>query len=127
MSTPRQFIEVLENKDAPAITERDAGGELLVGLLVHLFFSDHELADSELDLLSRLLGDKSRDDLRGHVEAVGKAGYDYAALASAYTDAQTRDDILTLAEHGVWADNRIEREEMDVLDDLVRALDIKRP
>ena len=50
---------------------------------------------------------------------------DYQALARAFPDPQDRDDIVTLAEHAIWSDNRVEHGEVDMIEDLMAALEIR--
>ena len=127
MGTPRKFIDVLENSAKSALVDRDEGGELLLRLIVHTFFADNELAAGEVALMQRLLGEMDEAEVREHVHELASRGMDFDRLAQIFTDPQDRDDVLTLAEHAVWGDERIEREEMDVLDKIVEVLEINRP
>ena len=62
MSRVRRFLDVLDNPDAAALTERTADEEVLLTLMVHMFFADGIVADSELDVLVRLVGEKDGED-----------------------------------------------------------------
>ena len=54
MIRPREFIKVLENPDGPSVNIDDAGGALILRLLVHMFYADEELHDKELAMLGKL-------------------------------------------------------------------------
>lgn len=124
MIRPRAFLDVLENPDAEPITIDDTGGALLLHLLVHMFFADRELHDDEVGALQRLVGGDSKDELRTQVTQLNKLPMRFDKLAEAYPDKQDRLDILTLADHGFWADNNMKFEEMDVLDKLAEIFGI---
>jgi hypothetical protein len=116
MTRPADFLTVLENDDAPAVTIDDARGELLVQLLVHMFFADDELHDKEVELLGRLIGGDSADALRDKISGINASPMDWDKLAATFSSHQDRLDIITVAEHGFWADNQMKFSEMDVLD-----------
>ena len=100
---PRDFIDVLENPDAPRCAVTDERAEALRTLLVHLFFTDLELDKGELALLGRVLPDVN---LRDYVLAAAARRLDLDRLAALFPDPSDRDDIVTLAEHAVWGNNR---------------------
>ena len=118
MTRPADFLSVLESKDASPVTVDDERGELLVQLLVHMFFADDELHDKEVELLQRLVGGENAGALRDKISGINASPMDWEALAEKFSDRQDRLDILTLAEHGFWADNQMKFSEMDVLDKL---------
>jgi uncharacterized tellurite resistance protein B-like protein len=125
MIRPRDFINVLEKDDAEPITIDDTGGALLLHLLVHMFFADEELHDQELGVLRRLVGGDENDELREQVTQLNKLPMNFAKLAEVYPERQDRLDVITLAEHGFWADNQMKFSEMDVLDRLAEAFEIE--
>lgn len=124
MIRPRDFLYVLENPGAPPVTVDDTGGALLLRLLVHMFFADEELHDKELGVLRQLVGAGSDEELRDQVTQLSAVPMSFDKLAALYPDHQDRLDILTLADHGFWADNQMKFAEMDVLDRLAEVLDI---
>jgi len=124
MTSPRDFLDVLE-KDAPPVTVDDAGGALLLHLMVHIFFADNELADSEVAVLEQLVGSENDGELRAQVTQMNELPMNYDKLAQVFPDRADRLDIITLAEHGFWADNQLEPGEMDVLDKLAEVLGIE--
>lgn len=122
MTRPADFLTVLANSDAPAVTVDDERGELLVQLLVHMFFADDELHDKEVALLERLIGG---EDLRKKISSINSSPMSWDGLAAAFPERQDRLDIIEIAEHGFWADNQMKFSEMDVLDKLADVFDIK--
>lgn len=124
MTRPADFLAVLENTDKPAVTIDDERGELLVKLLVHMFWADDELHDKEVELLARLIGGDSTDTLRSKIDGINSAPMDWDKLAATFPERQDRLDIIEIAEHGFWADNQMKFSEMDVLDQLADVFDI---
>jgi len=120
---PRQFLEVLENPDAPRCGVVDEQAEMLRTLLVHLFFVDLHLDQGEMDLLSRVLPD---GDARGYIQAAAARRLNLDRLAALFPDPVDRDDIVTLAEHAVWGDSNVDRREWDLVDQLVEKLGVER-
>ena len=71
MSRVNRLLSVLDNPAAPPLSERNADEEMLLTMLVHMFFADGVVADAELNVLKRLVGDKN--DAKSLVaEAVGR-------------------------------------------------------
>ena len=124
MIRPRDFLDVLENDAAP-VQVNDTGGALLLHLLVHMFFADEVLHAKELAVLGRLVGAEDDGALREQVTEMGAMAMNFDKLAELYPDQQDRLDIITLAEHGFWADNQMEPQEMDVLDKLAEVFGIE--
>lgn len=122
---PRQFIDVLENPEAPPIATRDAQSELLLTVLAHLFVADRRLEPEELALMKRLAADVP--DVGAYLLELAERELDLDALAAAFPDPQDRDDIITLAEHAVWGDSDVDSREWDVVDALVEKLGVVRP
>jgi hypothetical protein len=110
---PAEFIHVLDHPEAPPLVAHDAASELLLTLLAKMFFAD------------RLAGDVA--DSRSYVEELAARPLALDALAEAFPDAQDRDDIITLAEHAVWGDGRVDAREWDWVDQLVEVLGVVRP
>lgn len=123
MTNPRDFLDVLEN-DAPPVTVDDAGGALLLHLMVHIFFADEELHEKELAVIKKLVGADNEDELRDQITQMNNLPMNFDKLAEAFPEESDRQDIITLAEHGFWADNQMEPGEMDVLDKLAEVLEI---
>lgn len=118
---PRDFIDVLENQRLPRSAASGERAELLRSLLVHLFFIDHDLDKRELRLLERVLPEGS--SVRDYVKSVAARKLDLAHLAAVFTDPDERRDIIQLAQHAAWGDEKLVRREQDVLDRLMEALD----
>jgi len=125
MGRPRQFIAVLEDPKAGPLKGRQPGDELLLGLLAHMFYADEEVSSDELAVFGRLTGRSDADELREVLDDLAERPLDYAELAEAFPDPQDRDDIVTLGEHAIWGDNRVERGEVDLIEDLMEALGVK--
>ncbi len=123
MTRPREFIEALENPDAPNCTATGERAEMLRTLLVHLFFADLDLDKGEFSMLKRVL---PSEDVRGYILSLAARRLDLDKLAALFPDATDRDDIVTLAEHAVWGDNRVARAEWDIVDRLVEKLGVER-
>ena len=124
MIRPAEFIKVLEDPEADPITIDDAGGALILRLLVDMFFADEELHDKELSMLGRLIGEDSNDSLRENIQKLTEVAMDFDKLAELYPDEKDRHDIITIAEHGYWGDDRAEPAEMDILDKLAEVFGI---
>lgn len=120
---PREFIEALENADAPKCTATGERAEALRSLLIHLFFADLDLDKAELSMLRRVLPNV---DVREYILSAAARRLDLDKLAAIFPDAADRDDIVTLAEHAVWGDDRVARAEWDLIDRLVEKLGVER-
>lgn len=120
---PRDFIYVLDNDDAPNLTDRSEPAEILRTMLVHLFYADKRVDDGEVALLRRLLPEC---DVHAYIAEAGKRELDYDRLAALFPDPQDRDDIITLAEHAVWGDSQVDSSEWDIVDRLVEKLGVVR-
>jgi hypothetical protein len=121
---PREFLEVLENPDAPPCAATGEHAEILRTMLVHLFFIDRDLDQGELSLLSRLLPESV--NLREYISAAAMRRLDLDRLAALFPDPIDRDDIITLAEHAVWGDDRVEGGEWELVERLVDKLEVVR-
>ena len=118
---PRDFIDVLENQRLPSSAATGERAELLRSLLVHLFFIDHDLDKRELRLLERVLPEGS---VRDYVKTVAARKLDLERLAAVFPDADERRDIIKLAQHAAWGDEKLVHREQDVLDRLMEALGV---
>ena len=125
MSRVNRILSVLDNPTTPALMERTEDEEVLLTMMVHMFFADGIVADSELKVLQRLVGDKTDSELRAYLGELGGRHLDYSELATRFPDRQERDDIVTLAEHGIWGDNIVEPGEVDMLENLMEVLGIE--
>lgn len=121
---PSELIKLLENPQAPKKVERDEPTELLLTMLVHLFVADRRLDDREITLLSRILPEG--EDARGYIDELSKRTLDLDRLAQLFPNPKDRDDIVTLAEHGVWGDDEVDPREWDIVDRLVEKLGVTR-
>ncbi len=120
---PRDFIDVLENPDAPRCAATCERADALRTLLVHLFFTDLDLDKRELALLGRVLPDVNA---REYVLAAAARRLNLDRLAALFPDPADRDDIVTLAEHAVWGDGRVQHEEWDLVERLAEKLGVVR-
>jgi uncharacterized membrane protein YebE (DUF533 family) len=118
---PRDFIDVLEDRRLPPCAATGERAELLRSLLVHLFFIDHDLDKRELQLLQRVLPDVN---VRDYVKTVAARKLDMERLVALFPDPAERADIMTLAEHAAWGDDKLVLRERAVLDRLGTALGI---
>ncbi len=125
MSRVNRILSVLDDPTAAALTDRTEDEEMLLTMMVHMFFADGVVADSELKVLQRLVGEKDDGELRAYLGELGGRHLDYSDLAKRFTDRQERDDIVTLAEHGIWGDNIVEPGEVDMLELLMEALGVQ--
>jgi hypothetical protein len=121
---PRDFIHVLEHPEAPKCGVTGEQAELLRTLLVHLFFVDLDLDQGELSLLGRVLPDVN---IREYIQTAALRRLNLDRLTELFPDPVDRDDIITLAEHAVWGDNRVKHEEWDLVERLVEKLGVVRP
>jgi hypothetical protein len=120
---PRDFITVLENPALPRCEVSGQHAEMLRTLLVHLFFIDLDFDKRELALLQRLMPD---GDVREYVKTTATRKLDLDRLAALFPDAQDRDDIVTLAEHAAWGDDKLEQRERSLIERLMDRLGVVR-
>lgn len=125
MGRPREFLAILEDPKAGPLAERQPGDELLFGLLAHMFYADDSVTADELSVFGRLTGRQDQEELREYLDELGERPLDYEELARTFPDAKDRDDIVTIAEHAIWGDSRVERGEVDMIEDLMEALGVK--
>ena len=125
MSRPRAFIDVLVDPAAAPLGKPTGPGAQLMRLLAHMFYADGDIASAELDVFGRILGSSDQEELREYLEDLVESPLDYEEIARLYPDPQDRDDIVTLAEHAIWGDRRVEEGEVDILEDLMEALGVK--
>jgi uncharacterized membrane protein YebE (DUF533 family) len=121
---PGHLIHLLDNPDAPRTVQRDEPTEILLTLLVHMFFADRTLADGEVALIKGILPEGV--DAHSYIEELSKRPLDLDRLAELFPDAKDRDDIVTLAEHAVWGDDEVDPREWDFVDKLVEKLGVSR-
>gem|GEM_PF-2491799 len=121
---PRDFIAVLEDRRLPPCAATGERAELLRSLLVHLFFIDHDLDKRELQLLERVLPDIS---VRDYVKSVAARKLDLERLAAVFPELDERRDIIKLAEHAAWGDEKLVLRERAVLDRLTEILGVVPP
>ncbi|HKU45161.1 MAG TPA: hypothetical protein VJR89_43675 [Polyangiales bacterium] len=118
---PREFLAALEDPTLPPCSVAGEQAESLRVLLVHLFFADLDLDKRELQLLTRVLPE---ENVRDYLKAHAARKLDLDRLAELFPDAADRADIVRLAEHAVWGDERLAHREQDLLDRLVRTLGV---
>jgi uncharacterized tellurite resistance protein B-like protein len=121
---PRDFIDVIEDRQLPRCAATGERAELLRSLLVHLFFIDHDFDKRELQLLERVLPDAN---VRDYVKAVATRKLDLERLAAAFPELEERRDIIELAEHAAWGDDKLVLRERAVLDRLTEILGVSEP
>jgi hypothetical protein len=121
---PRDFIDVIEDRQLPRCVATGERAELLRSLLVHLFFIDHDLDKRELVLLERVLPDAN---VRDYVKTVATRKLDLERLAAAFPELEERRDIIELAEHAAWGDEKLVMRERAVLDRLTEILGVSEP
>lgn len=100
MTRPRDLIAILDDPSRAPLSSVDASAELLMHLIVTIFFADGHLDDSEVALFKKLC---ARDEkaVRAYVRELSQRTFDYGALASAFPDHQDRQDVITIAEHAI--------------------------
>lgn len=125
MGRPRAFLDVLDDPAAAPLGKPTGTDALLMRLLAHMFHADDDVAHAELAVFGRLVGPLDEEELREYLDDLVEQPLDYAELARAFPDPQDRDDIVTLAEHAIWSDDRVERGEVDMLEDLMEALGVR--
>jgi uncharacterized membrane protein YebE (DUF533 family) len=122
--TPGQLIHLIENPKAARPVERDEQTEILLTLLVHMFFADRRLDEGEVELIKHLLPEG--ENVQPYIQELSKRELDLDRLAALFPDAKDRDDIITLAEHAVWGDDEVDPREWDFVDKLVERLGVSR-
>lgn len=96
---------------------------MLRRMLVHLFFADLDFDSRELKLLKRVLPDVNTSD---YVKSLAAQRLDLERLAALFPEAADRDDIVTLAEHAMSSDGKIERREWSLVARLREVLGVSR-
>lgn len=122
---PRDFIDVLENRQLPRCAASGDRADALRGLLVHLFFIDHDLDKRELVLLERVLPDGVSG--RDFVKSVAARKLDLERVAQLFPERADREDILELADQAAWGDEKVVVRERTLLDRLTEVLGVTRP
>ena len=118
---PRDFLDVLERPELPRCDATGESADLLRALLVHLFFADLDLDPRELKQLRRVLPDV---DTRAYVMRLAARRLNLDRLAELFPAAADRGDIIKLAEHAVWGDDKLASREQHLIDRLVEKLGI---
>lgn len=121
---PRDFIQLLDDPKASRTVDRSEENELLLTMLVHLFFADRRLDEAEVALLKRVLPNEA--DVQPYIDELRDRTLDIERLGALFPDPKDRDDIITLAEHAVWGDNEVDAREWDLVDQLVEKLGVVR-
>ncbi|MET0342319.1 MAG: hypothetical protein ABW252_15050 [Polyangiales bacterium] len=121
---PREIIHLIDHPEAQGATTQDEQTEILLTLLVHMFFVDRRLDDGEVALFTRIL--PPGEDVTGTIDRFKERPLDLDRLAALFPDSTDRDDIITLAEHAVWGDNEVDPREWDFVDQLVEKLGVVR-
>ena len=120
MSRVQQFIRVLDDPTAPALEGSDPVDPLLLTVIAYVFYADDELADSEIDLFSRLVPDIT--DVAGHVHELRERPLDIDGLKAAFPTVEARAELFDLCERAVLGDNKVDSGEMDLVEALMRQL-----
>jgi hypothetical protein len=120
---PRDFLDVLERPELPRCEIVDEQAEMLRAMLVHLFFADLDFDQRELTLLKRVLPD---GNTREYVTSLAARRLDLDRLASLFSDASDRADIVKLAEHAMSSDGKITPREWSLVDRLREKLGVPR-
>ena len=109
---PREFLDALENAELPRCEVGGEQAELLRMLLVHVFFADLDFDKRELTLLQRVL---PKIDTRAHVASLAAKRLDLDRIAELFPDPTDRADIIKLAEHAVWGDDKVHGRERNLV------------
>ncbi len=125
MGRPRAFLDVLDDPAARPLGKPTGSDALLMRMLAHMFYADGDVTPAELRVFGRLVGPIDDEELREYLEDLVESPLDYADLARLFPDPQDRDDIVTLAEHAIWGDDRVEDTEVEMIEDLMEALCVK--
>lgn len=121
---PREFLDVLDDPELPRCEVTGEQAEMLRRMLVHLFFADLDFDSRELKLLKRVIPDVNTRD---YVKAIAAQRLDLERLAIVFPDPTDRDDIVTLAEHAMSTDGKVERREWSLVTRLRETLGVSRP
>src|SRR4051812_46879843 len=112
---PRDFLDVLDNPELPRCDAVGERADALRTLLAHLFFADLDFDKRELKILRRVLPDVN---LREHVSSLAARRLDLDQLSELFPDAADRRDIIALAEHAAWGDEKLEHGERSLIERL---------
>ena len=112
MSRVDEYLALIDDPDAPALeTGHPADGPLL-GLLVHLAYSDGVVQDDEAALLARVRPDLEHTALLDWAADLAKTPYDMSSLTEVAATNTGRRNILRFAARMVCLDGDIAREEI---------------
>jgi hypothetical protein len=120
---PRDFLDALDDPSLPRCAASGERADILRSLLVQLFFVDLNFDKRELLLLARVLPDI---DVHEYVKSVVARRLDLDRIAALFPDPHDRLDIVTLAEHAIWGDDKLEHREADILHRLADKLGVLR-
>lgn len=121
---PREFLDVLDHPELPPCEATGEQAEILRRMLVHLFFADLDFDSRELKLLKRVLPDLNTRD---YVKSVAAQRLDLERLAALFPDPADRADIITLADHAMSTDGKVERREWSLVARLRETLGVPGP
>jgi len=122
---PGDLLQILRNPDLPPLMGLDEQSELMLILLVHMFFADGRVDDRELAVMSRLLGAEA--DARGFIKMLGDQPVDLASLGNAFPERKDREDLVLLADLVMQVDDDADARERRLIEDLARTLDVPPP
>lgn len=118
MSTIDELLELIGDPEREVEQPPLAEDDPLMGLLVHLAFSDGVLADDELALLARLRPDLGTHGVRDWLDGFDHDTFDARMVAAAGHDGRK---VLQLATRMICMDGDVAAEEVTILEDLAEA------
>jgi hypothetical protein len=97
------------------LLERDETRDLVLGLMVHVAFSDGIVHEDEFTLLQELMPRRDPNELLDWVHTTAEEPLDHEALARALPDEADRWKTLRFAAQMAWTDRQLNSSEVQLL------------
>ncbi len=124
MSRVDEYLALIDDPEALALEQGDPADGPLLGLLVHLAYSDGIVHDDEAALLALVRPELDRQSLLAWAEEESKKPYDMTCLKEIAATSTGRRNILRFAARMVCLDGEISEEEVWSLQQLAVVLDL---
>lgn len=123
-SRPAQLLALIDDPSHPPLGGSSPLDGALLGMLVHLAYSDGIVQDDELALMSRLRPDLDVAGVLAWAASVAQRTFDANQVAAVVRDPADRWATLRLATRMVCMDGEIAEEEAAVLRDLAEVFEL---
>jgi len=122
MARVDEFLQIIDDPTHPPLGDRHPHDEVLLGLLVHLAYSDGIVQGDEFALLKHVRPGLDDNELLAWLQEASQRPFDDAALALVLDTPEAAWSGLRLAARMVCLDGEVPEEEMGDLQRLAKAL-----